>query len=419
MAQFTHIFDQVAKFWNNQKGNTAIIYALSAIPTLLAVGAGVDYARFASATVHIQSALDNAALTGAMKGKISDTERIALAEASFKANMEVGAASGLGALPSFTIVDKVFIAKASATVPTALMHLAGIGDMTTLGEAQVGISNEKKAEIVLVLDYSGSMADMSGGQVKYKAMSAAAGKLVNDLAASNPENIKIGLVPFSHHVYTSLPASYVQTKKIGTWTGCTQDRPYPDNLTSNTPDGTETSKWNQPTAPEHAGWGCGGYAPRQLMIQPLTDKFKMITHQLNKMEPYAWTHIALGVEFGFHVLSPNAPYTGGVEFGDPDTKKYMVVLTDGMQTEPAFGPGGVRDVAQGESNLAALCNNIKTKDITVITVAFDLDDSDTRKRLSNCASGAGNAMVADDSTDLSLAFESIKTAIASEIYLRK
>jgi hypothetical protein len=255
--------------------------------------------------------------------------------------------------------------------------------------------------------------------VKYEAMRIAAGKLVNDLAASNPENVKFGLVPFSHQVYTALDAGFVKSKKSGVWTGCTQDRPYPYNLSSDTPDGTPDSQWNQPMAPDHAAWDCSGYAPRHLKIQPLTDKFKGITNQLDMMKPYAWTHISLGVEFGFHVLSPNAPYTGGVPFGDLDTKKYMVVLTDGMQTEPAFGPGGVRDVNQGEKNLADLCSNIKGQGVTIITVAFDLDDSDTRKRLSSCATGAGNALVADDALGLTNAFESIRTAIASDIYLRK
>lgn len=419
MAHRIGLLNRISKFWHNQQGNTAIFYALSAIPTLLAVGAGVDYARYAAATTHIQSSLDSAALSGAMMGKFSDAERIKAAEASFKANMALGAASGFEATPDFQVIDKVLVAKASAEVPTALMHLAGLGTMTAAGEAQVSLTSEKKAEIVLVLDYSGSMTEISGGQVKYIAMRNAAGKLVNDLASSNPENVKFGLVPFAHHVYTSMPAGFVKTKSGGTWTGCTQDRPYPQNLVADTPDGSAASQWNQPMAPEHAAWGCDGYAPRNLVVRPLTDKFKTITKQLNDMLPYAWTHIAVGVEFGFHVLSPNAPYIGGVPFGDPDTQKYMVVLTDGMQTEPAFGPGGVRTVNQGESNLAALCGNIKTKDITIITVAFDLDDTDTRKRLRTCASGASNAFVADDATDLSLAFESIKTAIASDIYLKK
>ena len=74
----------------------------------------------------------------------------------------------------------------------------------------------------------------------------------------------------------------------------------------------------------------------------------------------------------------------------------MIVLTDGMQTEAAFGPGGSRDTSNGETNLKNCARAAKADGITIVTVAFDLDDSGTRKRLKNCASGAANFFIADD-----------------------
>lgn len=85
-------------------------------------------------------------------------------------------------------------------------------------------------------------------------------------------------------------------------------------------------------------------------------------------DPYAWTHIALGVEFGFHVLPDNAPFTEAASFDDDETNKFMVVLTDGYQTEPAFGPGSTRTVALGEANLEALCSNAKVNGTTMMTL---------------------------------------------------
>jgi Flp pilus assembly protein TadG len=77
----------------NDSGNTAIVYALSAIPLMLAVGAGIDFVRFADARTHLQSALDAAALAGAAAAGKTDDERVAIAEAAFEANMASGAAS--------------------------------------------------------------------------------------------------------------------------------------------------------------------------------------------------------------------------------------------------------------------------------------------------------------------------------------
>jgi len=125
------------------------------------------------------------------------------------------------------------------------------------------------------------------------------------------------------------------------------------------------------------------------------------------------------VEFGYHVLSDNLPFDQAAPFTDTETQKFMIVLTDGMQTEPAFGPGSTRTVSQGEKNLEKLCSNAKADGIRIITLAFDLDDTTTRARLKNCASDAQSFFVANDDTDLSAAFEEIKTAVASTIYLKK
>ena len=58
------------------------------------------------------------------------------------------------------------------------------------------------------------------------------------------KDIHFGLVPFSHHVYTTLPSSMVLGASGATWTGCTQDRQYPYNTQSAAPTaGNDASKW--------------------------------------------------------------------------------------------------------------------------------------------------------------------------------
>lgn len=408
------------RFRISERGDTAIMFALSAIPVILAAGAGIDYANYNSAKTHMQAALDSAALAGAAASGKSDTERATIAQSTFDANMTAGAAAGYSLTSDFRVDNGSFIAEARVDVPTSFMKLAGISNIEANGSAEVGLSSMKKAEIAMVLDYSGSMSEVSGTKVKYIAMREAASKLVEDLTVASPGKVKFALVPFSHHVYVKLPKAFVKgTTGSGDWTGCTQDRKYPYNLTADTPTNNDNSKWNQPMAPEHAGDGCNGYAPRKLIVQPLTVDSDAVTTQLAAMKPYAWTHIALGVEFGYHVLTKNDPFDQAAPKTDTETQKFMIVLTDGMQTEPAFGPGKVRSVSQGESNLSALCTNAKADGIRIITLAFDLNDTSTRARLKACASDADSFFIANDDTDLSKAFEEIKTAVASEIYLKK
>ncbi|HLA01432.1 MAG TPA: VWA domain-containing protein [Aestuariivirga sp.] len=411
----------VKRFGTCQKGGVAIFYALSAIPLCIAAGSAVDTIRYVANATELQAALDSAALAAAATPELTDEERLAMAEATFVANLENGGLSDAAITRSFAIEDEIVVAAAEMDMATSLMSLTSIDSMTLKIGTEVAVPGDKKAEIALVLDYSGSMNETIAGGVKYVAMKNAAKDLISDLEAANPEKVKFALVPFSHHVYGTLPKSYVLgTSGSGDWTGCTQDRKYPYNLTDDTPTSANDSKWGQAQAPVHAAWGCSGYTSNNLVMEPLSDNFTYLKSRLDMMTPYAWTHIALGVEFGFHMLSDNAPFEEGASYDDDETKKFMVVLTDGAQTEPAFGSGSTRTVAQGEANLEALCANAKAKDITVITIAYDLDDNATTQRLKNCATDPdSNFFVATDTAAVASAFNNIKTIITAEVFISK
>jgi Flp pilus assembly protein TadG len=411
----------VKRFGTCQKGGIAILYALSAIPLCIAAGSAIDFIRYVANTTELQAALDSAALAAAATPEATNEERLALAEATFVANLENGGLSDAAITRNFVIEDDTVVAAAEMDMATSLMSLTSIDSMTLKIGTEVAVPGDKKAEIALVLDYSGSMNETIAGGVKYVAMKNAAKDLISDLEAANPEKVKFALVPFSHHVYGTLPKSYVLgTSGSGDWTGCTQDRKYPYNLTDDTPTSANDSKWGQAQAPVHAAWGCSGYTSNNLVMEPLSDNFTYLKSRLDMMTPYAWTHIALGVEFGFHMLSDNAPFEEGASYDDDETKKFMVVLTDGAQTEPAFGSGSTRTVAQGEANLEALCANAKAKGITVITIAYDLDDNATTQRLKNCATDPdSNFFVATDTAAVASAFNNIKTIITAEVFISK
>jgi len=413
----------IRKFRTDSSGTVAIIFGIAVIPTFLAIGVATDYIRAGAVQSRLQATLDSATLAAASSKTITDAQRIDLATAMFVKNWQSDAISkDIKATPKFEISNGFITGSAKIEMPTAIMQLAGINSMDIGSDVTVTIPGEKKAEIVLVLDYSESMTEVSGGKVKYIAMRDAANKLIGDLNKEIPDKIKVGLVPFSHHVYVTLPKSYVLGQTgTGNWTGCTQDRKYPYNLDDTTPISTnDSTKWGQPQAPDHISYGCSAYPTNNLKVLPLTTDINAVTQQLNKMKPYAFTHIALGVEFGFHVLSPNAPFSEGAEYTDKQTQKFMVVLTDGRQTEPAFGKGSTRTVTQGEKNLVSLCQATKDKGITMITVAFDLDDQATKDRLSQCSSDPSKYFfIAEDDAEVAKAFEDIKKQITAQVFLSK
>jgi Flp pilus assembly protein TadG len=421
MFRFRKLTNSLSRYFIAEAGTTAVTFALSVVPLLVATGAAVDYMRYSNAETKVQAALDAGALAVAAAPNLSNAKRLKAGQDSFAANLKSVGIDPKAVDSSFAMQGTGVAASATYDMPTGLMQVAGLTNMRVEVETTISIPEGKKAEIALVLDYSGSMNETAGGQVKYVAMRNAAKKLVTDLEVANPKRLKVGLVPFSHHVYATLPEKFIVGKSgTGAWTGCTQDRRYPANLTDATPDLTDNAtKWGHAFAKVHAADGCDGYAPNKLKVAPLTEDFDAMRAQLDAMRPYAWTHIALGAEFGYHLLSPNEPFAQGADYGNKNVRKVMVLLTDGRQTEPAFG-NGVRTVGQGESNLAGICANAKASGITIITIAYDLRDEDTRARLRSCSTDPDkHFFIAEDGADVAAAFEDIKAQITAQVYISR
>jgi Flp pilus assembly protein TadG len=420
MAILNSITSVLRTFGSNQKGTTAITFALAVVPMLLCAGIAVDYMRYANARTELQAALDASALAVAAAANLSNPARIAAGEATFDDNIAAQNIDAATVNKSFKFNAGAVVASASYELPTALMQLAGFSKMNVDVATEISVPDKKKAEIALVLDYSGSMKESLAGEVKYVAMKNAARKLVTDLKAANPKNIKIGLVPFSHHVWLTLPKQHVLGQTgTGIWTGCTQDRKYPYNLKDDTPVAAAASKWGQAVAKVHAGSDCSAYVPKHLTVMPLTDDLAAVNSQLDAMKPYAWTHIALGAEFGFHLLSPNEPFSEGAPYGTKTTQKFMILLTDGMQTEPGFGSGS-RSVEQGEANLEAICSNAKAQGITIMTIAYDIDDNDTVKRLRDCTTDPDKHFFRiGNGNNIAGAFDEIKKEITAQVFISK
>ena len=87
----------------------------------------------------------------------TDEERLAMAEATFVANLENGGLSDATITRTFEIEDDTVVAAAQMDMSTSLMSLTSIDSMTLKIGTEVAVPGDKKAEIALVLDYSGSM----------------------------------------------------------------------------------------------------------------------------------------------------------------------------------------------------------------------------------------------------------------------
>ena len=273
-------------FFKETKGNAAVTFAISIVPLLIAAGSAIDYMRYADAKTSVQAALDGAALAAAMPEDKTDAERIAIAYQYFDRNLSYRHPDGSPIDLDVKINTDTIVARVDTEVPTSFMRLGGIDRMVLRESSEVVRPFEGTAEVVLVLDYSLSMNSNN----KVTDMAAAASEMITDLQAElGDSRLKVGLVPFSAMVYTSMDSAYVtQSSATSTWTGCTQDRRSPFNKTVDTPVTSETSKWgfidtsNTDFGDQNKGnKSCSNYASKKLKIAPLTTNFSALTTQLS------------------------------------------------------------------------------------------------------------------------------------------
>jgi len=143
-------------------------------------------------------------------------------------------------------------------------------------------------------------------------------------------------------------------------------------------------------------------------ITAMTSDRRTIEDAIRAMNASGTTNIPNGIGWGVRVLSPQAPFTDGAEFGDRDTLKAMVILTDGdnvmrggngalMSRYEAYGYArdGRLGLTTSSSNqlsdaldgrTAAACQYAREQGIRVYTITFQVNSSSTRELMEACAS---------------------------------
>lgn len=189
------------------------------------------------------------------------------------------------------------------------------------------------------------------------------------------------------------------------WGGCVIDRTQPYDTQVDAPN---------PATPAtlYPGRGCATSALKT--VQGLSDDIAAQRKFVQTLSPGGNTNITIGVQWGMEVLSPSAPFTGGVNFGDDTTHKYMIVVTDGNNTASRFS--GFKDPNPDvDARTALACTNAKKLGITVFVIKVIEGNSDM---LRACASRSDYfydlSSASQINTALSSVFEAIKKTRLTE-----
>ena len=161
---------------------------------------------------------------------------------------------------------------------------------------------------------------------------------------------------------------------------------------------------------------------------------------LNSMVATGNTNVAMGLMWGWHVLSPNAPFADGVAYGTANHDKIVILLTDGDNTNDTYSNDyenaiytGVGYIRQGrlvdtngnalttsststdrmnaiDGRELALCANMKAKNIIIYSIGVGVS-THSKTLLQTCASGTDHYYDVTDSSQLTSVFNAIAGSI--------
>ena len=398
-------------------------FGLSVLLLGISVGLAVDMARVYSVSRKVQFALDAAALEGAklmseMSAGSSLLEQ--RAHATFNANTR-SLDQGEATLSSFRINAEggasLVNASVNVRVPAAFAKLAGIENFDFIRNATTSYSTAK-LEIVLALDVTGSMNEIPAGDTvsKIAGLRSAATSLINQLFddATTDQNVRISVVPWSSGVSAGSYSAAVTGQSGGNQ--CVVEREGAA-ATSNVP--PASGSYAQPMPPSALSIG---YVCPSRPVTPLQGRSRRdnLIGEIENLTAAGGTAGHIGAAWAWYMLSPSWSSLHSTESQplapSQNVIKSVIIMTDGVfNTSFAGGttpvPGTLYDDAS-YSMFQSICQGMRSQNITVHTVAFDMTDARAITELGNCASN-GSALTASNSSQLSEVFAQMAAQLNS------
>jgi Flp pilus assembly protein TadG len=476
----------IVSFLEDRRGTFAIWTALFSIPLMLAVGFVLDFGYASRERANLQDIADGAVLAAASSDGVTSKELRKIAD-QFIASHAVGKAFKDLSVDSFQFVGSKIDLSLSANSETSFMALANIRDVKVAVNAAATRGGDNSIEIALVMDNTWSMSEAdSKGVTKIQGLKTAAKSLVDSVMSSK---VKISLVPYSEQVnvnknVTSRSSEWLDVPRDNVVPGvcyprssgvvCKKSQPMPcyrDGVLDASAcsclewDTTNEVITNYCTNSVVETWhGCVGmrYDPKYRTndldtsvkvpgyvdryssclspIQPLgTSKSKLKeaidSMVINQGSFRPETYIPLGLIWGLHTLSSDAPFTEGAPYSldNKAPRKVVVLMSDGYNTQAlkingapinpiylTYSPTEQRQkLDETNSDMLKICDYIKSKNIEIFTIAFMVDNANATTLMKKCSSDPqSHHFDAANSSKLNEAFRSIAKNVARVVLVK-
>ncbi|MGV6801132.1 MAG: hypothetical protein ACWA5L_04340 [bacterium] len=434
-----------------------IMMVLMLVPIIAVCGVAIDRFRIITAKSTLQEASDMAAMAAAQAWRKNpnktDAQLKIIAQKAF--NLEPGI-SQFASTPEFNFIrtDGQFSVNTATTISKGLSSIVGFNDFRFQTKSIANVESPKLLEIAMVLDNTYSMSG-----TKLDSLKVAAQSVVDTLITPDSGNdVKIGIVPFSKYVNIGLGNRNKSWLDIAddyseTTYQCWDE--YPDYTESNCRDENNTCyndgvpyscvervcdiDWGDPVevcgndTVDYIWEGCVGSrdAPKDQQddsynlhpilgwftsscnspITALTSNKTTLSNAIDVMFASEDTYIPAGLAWGWRVLSSQAPYSEGQStayMASHGGSKVLILMTDGANTRsPSYPAHSGYDETLANNLTKSLCDNIKTDEIHIYTIAFQVTDADTLSMLKDCASDSGSYFDPDNIDTLQENFQTI------------
>ena len=415
---FRMVLKRLQSLCRDERGNVLTIFGFALVPIIGLTGATLDYARATDARARLNAAIDSAALMAARDAtKLSDTDLRNRINKWIAANLSGAAATAFtGATITIDRTARTVTVAAQISIDTSMARVIGQDSVTISSNAQ-STWGTNTIELALALDNTGSMSS-SGKMDALKAASLDLIKIMKD-ATLTTDQIRISVVPFATQVKVSTALKdepwlrYDQTRatwsqdrwgnwiantetiKKSTWTGCISDRDPPNDVKDN----ATVSAYDTLYPADFCAQST--LAP----ILPLTSDWTALNAAINGMTPVGNTNVTIGANWGMATLTPGVPFTEAKAFATPRLSKYMILLTDGENTQNRF----TSNASEIDDRTRLACQSAKDAGIKIYTVRVINGD---RTLLQNCATTTSMYYEVSTASQLTPVFQQIAREIS-------
>ncbi len=428
----TALFTRLASFLRNDRGNVGITFAVSALPLMAMVGAGIDYGSLTNTRTSLKVATDAAALALTAVATTSTQDQLNTAALNY---VTAGAPNNMQSLTvsaTYNTTTSRVSVTASATIATKIMNAFAIPTLTTSATSTAEFGSSR-LRVALALDNTGSMDDDG----KMPALRTATKNLLDKLqkAGSASGDVYVSMIPFNRDVnignsnysqswidWTTWDANNGTCKNSSgsyksyyskssctsrgylwypdshsSWNGCIMDRTQNYDTLATAPVSGTTDSY----------FPADDYGSCPLQMVGLNNNFTNMKAMADSMYPTGNTNQGIGFVWAWQSLVGGGPFSVPAEDPKYQYDHVIILMSDGMNTQNRWYSSSTS--IDNRQKLA--CDNAKAAGVTIYTIQVNTGGDPDSDVLEYCASPGGKFTILTAADQIVSKFNDIGTGL--------